>query len=388
MGTDRTPIDERRITDFFSEVVNWSPLPHHGEWDRPVLFIVTHLLKDRPFFLEALAQIGDIGCVYAKPKTRNFETEGRLRSAYNIEGADRQEFGEAESVLSRFKQHLDVRRQAILLDIGGYFAPSLPGIAEGLSGRLLGVVEDTENGEQRYRDLGDALPCPVYSVARSPLKETEDTLVGEAVLHSGEHLIRSVGHIMNGKEAAVFGFGKIGRSVARALHARNVGVVIVDTDPVRQVQAMALGYRCMDKVNALRAADIVIGATGNFSLRREDYPRLKNGAFIFTVTSSDDELEMASEDYKCRNVAEYVDRFETTGAYFYLLNKGNAVNFIHDAVVGDYIYLVQAEILQSVKILASAGGPAKLQDVGPKIRSKVAEAWLKWIGRIPTTILP
>ncbi|MBH8608768.1 hypothetical protein [Thermoactinomyces sp. CICC 10521] len=36
-----------------------------------------------------------------------------------------------------------------LLDVGGYFAGVLNELAEVFSGRIMGVVEDTENGYQR-----------------------------------------------------------------------------------------------------------------------------------------------------------------------------------------------------------------------------------------------
>lgn len=38
----------------------------------------------------------------------------------------------------------------VLLDVGGYFAPALEDACARFSGRILGVVEDTENGVRRY----------------------------------------------------------------------------------------------------------------------------------------------------------------------------------------------------------------------------------------------
>ncbi|MGH3928790.1 MAG: hypothetical protein ACRDTF_02285, partial [Pseudonocardiaceae bacterium] len=44
-----------------------------------------------------------------------------------------------------------------------------------------------------------------------------------------------------------------------------------------------------------------------------------------------------------------------TGHYFYMLADGNAVNFLHGASVGTFIFLVQAEILAALASLAAAG---------------------------------
>lgn len=70
-----------------------------------------------------------------------------------------------------------------MLDVGGYFAGVLDHLCAQFSGKIAGVVEDTENGHQRYAEL-DKLPCPVFSVARSPLKDPEDYLVGQSVVFS------------------------------------------------------------------------------------------------------------------------------------------------------------------------------------------------------------
>ena len=51
------------------------------------------------------------------------------------------------------------------------------------------MVEDTENGLRRYLGAWKP-PCPVFSVARSPLKDPEDYLVGQSVVFSAEALLR------------------------------------------------------------------------------------------------------------------------------------------------------------------------------------------------------
>jgi hypothetical protein len=47
----------------------------------------------------------------------------------------------------------------------------------------------TENGLHRYL-CHEKPPCPVFSVARSPLKDSEDYLVGQSVVFSAEALLR------------------------------------------------------------------------------------------------------------------------------------------------------------------------------------------------------
>ena len=40
------------------------------------------------------------------------------------------------------------------------------------------------------------------------------------------------------------------------------------------------------------------------------------------------------------------------GSTIFLLNRGEAVNFVHGAVIGEYVYLVLAEIIEGVRQLA------------------------------------
>ncbi|WP_399552818.1 hypothetical protein [Streptomyces sp. WELS2] len=90
--------------------------------------------------------------------------------------------------------------------------------------------------------------------------------------------------------------------------------------------------------NGLEGAGLVLCATGALSLRGEDFGRLRNGAYVATVTSSEDELELAglADVYERTQVGPHLTRYLTTGHYFYLLNGGNAVNFLHGASVGPF----------------------------------------------------
>jgi adenosylhomocysteinase len=268
----------------------------------------------------------------------------------------------------------------VLLDIGGYFAPALPELCARFSGRLLGVVEDTENGLRRYMSH-EKLPCPVFSVARSPLKDPEDHLVGQSVVFSTEALLRSRGDILHGRLATVIGFGKIGASVARSLHARHVQVTIYDSDAIKQAQALALGFRTVTtRAEALRGAGVVVCATGNVALQADDFAHVGNGAYVVSVTSSDDELELAGLDglYARHQVDEHITRHSTTGHFFYLLNEGNAVNFLHGASVGAFIYLVQAEILAAMALLSGQDYDPGLHETPAGIRKFIASTWMRY----------
>jgi adenosylhomocysteinase len=125
------------------------------------------------------------------------------------------------------------------------------------------AAEVTRTGELYYRDK----PCPVISVDRSRVKHLED------FLGTGESLVRAWQQLrpddpLGDKHLVQFGFGKVGRGVAR--HARLVGmrVTIVDVDPAARARAEEAGFTALDAEggdelrSALAQADVVAGVTG------------------------------------------------------------------------------------------------------------------------------
>jgi adenosylhomocysteinase len=287
---------------------------------------------------------------------------------------------ERSRVQAFFRKIADRHPALVLLDVGGYFAPSLHHLCAQFSGDIVGVVEDTENGHQRYATL-DKLPCPVFSVARSPLKDPEDYLVGQSITFSAEALIRSRGDILHGRPAAVVGYGKLGRSIAAMLHAKHIGVTVYDSDPVRRAQALSQGFRTAPALaQAIRHAGLIVCATGNLALKEDDFAQVANGAYIASVTSSDDELELAALDglYARSPSGPHVTRYARTGHYFYVLADGNAVNFLHGASVGAFIFLVQAELLVAVARLTSPGHQPGMHELDAAERSFIAATWLRY----------
>ncbi|WP_406305903.1 adenosylhomocysteinase [Streptomyces sp. NBC_00885] len=351
--------------------------------ERPAAFLITHLLPERPAFVRGVAGVTELRAVLPKPKSVHAEALRQIEAdGHACDTLSRELFADPHRAV-RYIEARGAGRSVVLLDVGGYFAPSLDALCDRFSGQILGVVEDTENGHRRYADL-DKLPCPVVSVARSPLKDPENFLVGQSVVFSTEALMRSRGDILHGRTALVIGFGKLGSSIARLLHAKGVRVTVYDIDPVRRTQALSQGFTvARDRDAGLTDAGLVLCATGALSLRGEDFPRLRNGAYVATVTSSEDELELEGlpDVYERAHIGEHVTRYLTTGHYFYLLNGGNAVNFLHGASVGPFIFLVQAEILAASTTLARGGLAPGMHEISPTDRAAIAATWLDYFNR-------
>ncbi|MGD6762029.1 adenosylhomocysteinase [Streptomyces sp. BH097] len=349
--------------------------------ERPASFLITHLLPERPSFVGAVGKASNLRAVLPKPKSIDPAARHTIEKDIPCDPLSRELFQDGDTALAYIESRAP-SEDVVLLDVGGYFAPSLDTICDRFSGRILGVVEDTENGHKRYADR-DKLPCPVVSVARSPLKDPEDFLVGQSVVFSAEALMRTRGDILHGRPALVIGYGKLGSSIARLLHAKGVHVTVHDVDPVRQAQALSQGFQvARDRDAALHGAGLVLCATGAVSLLGEDFASLRNGAYVATVTSSEDELDLAGlAVYQRTPNGEHVTRYSTTGHYFYLLNRGNAVNFLHGAHVGPFIHLVQAEILAGIQMLTRGDLGPGMHEVDTGSRKNIAATWLNYFNR-------
>lgn len=377
-GADVDSIVKLELEQFFSRLIGQSDV--HASDLR--LVVITHILGDRPFFLRALNDIVPVGVVLPKPKSYIAEAGAAVeelfplapplnRSDFDLDGA--------LAVLEKFVPN----KQVIILDVGGYFASVIGELASIFSGSILGVVEDTENGLQRY-ERHEPTTVPVYSVARSPLKKAEDFLVGQSIVFSTEALLRQRGNVLHGRKACVIGYGRLGRSIAQVLHSKSVRTVVHDNNLVVLTEALAHGFEISnDLASALTGADLVLCATGNVSLRGRDFTSVGNGSYIATVTSSDDELDLSTvrRYYEERPLDDYCTRFSMHGHYFYILNEGNAVNFVHGAVVGTFIQLVQAELLFCVLQLLQDRPASGFHELDERSRNHIADVWLSSFGR-------
>jgi adenosylhomocysteinase len=123
---------------------------------------------------------------------------------------------------------------------------------------------------------------------------------------------------------------------------------------------------------------LVFCATGNRALTAPLFARLKDGAYVISATSGDDELDLAAVDtqFSPRTIAPHITRHSDAGHHFHLLNGGNAVNFLHGSAVGPSIHLVQAEILAALAELADEGHGPGIHEVSADRRAAIATAWM------------
>jgi len=363
---------ELRQRRFYNDIQN-SVRPN----ERAKAIVVSHMLPDVFEHLSAIQNVADVVAIIPKPKSIVADVLEKVRTKFHILNITREQVHNIETVLSVFDGS-DGR--FVIFDIGGWFAPVVNQVAERLPGKILGVIEDTENGHQKYEAVAH-LNVPVISVARSPLKENEDFLVGQSVLFSADSVIRDCGRLIQYLNCSVLGYGKIGRSIAHHLLLRGVKPSVFDTDPIRRIAAYNHLCNIPPREAIIRSSDVIFCATGSQSINIQDFRCLKNGCYIFSVTSSDDEFDFSylEGEYQREQVAIYVDRYFSFSNHFYLVNSGNAVNFIHKAVLGDFIHLVRAEMLIAYKALTEQQLMPGMHILEKGQQQTLASSWLSAI---------
>ena len=349
-----------------------------------IAVVVSHIIPDAVHYLRAIDTIVPIQTIVPKPNSIDEKTYTIVRKDFKISHVCREDMAQdTENEVIRILENTN--EKILLFDIGGYFAHIHETWPVTILERIALIIEDTENGYQKYEHvIGDSerkkqnYPFKVVSVARSPLKENEDFLVGQPVFFSADALMREDGKLIQYLKCGILGYGKIGRSIASHLLQRGVKPVVYDTNPLKRVSAFNELNRIPDRDSIIKESDILFSATGNKSLKIEDFRELKNGCYIFSVTSSDDELELEfTGEYEKQEVRKHIFKYSNENMnYFFLVNDGNAVNFIYNAVMGDFIHLVRAEMILAINGLPGYA-PGKISTVPTDIRENIAESWLK-----------
>src|SRR5437660_10902831 len=148
----------------------------------------------------------------------------------------------------------------LLLDNGAdlvatYFAH--PG-----QGRVIAGTEETTTGANRLRgELRDAVSLPIIVINDSPLKlimENEHG-VGPTIV---EGFMRETNLLVQSRSFVVFGYGSVGRGIARCLRRLGGQVTVVELDPIRALETVLDGMVVATPGEALDFGEVFFTATG------------------------------------------------------------------------------------------------------------------------------
>ncbi len=360
---------------YFTEIAN-----NLGAVPDSKQIVITHFLPDRPELMKAFNIISPIELLIAIPYSIVPEVLAELRTVYNVVTPTLNELLSPTYLTDLIRPILNANKnfKFTISEIGGYFAPQIHSIFQEFGNQIIGFIEDTQNGHVRY-EKQKPLPYPVISVARSTLKEGEDTLVGPSCFFSTDKLLRSVGVILSPRRALVVGYGKVGRGMAFSLQDNNCVANVYDINPIRNCIANGDGMLIPGRQEILKECDIIFGCTGVTSISGSDFDLLDDGCILVSCSSKNIEFDLPTlyANFTKQNIIPKFDKYvsNSTGKIIYLLGEGTPINFIDGAVFGPTLTLVQAELILASKAIHSLVANGELLELSISERKIIADSW-------------
>ena len=355
---------------FFSKVAEKNNIHNSGN---NLCVAVMHIIPSSRPIIQFLYQVfGENLTILAKPKSIDKAVYDELvKDGVKIETAER-----GYKSISDLGISVKRGQKVLLIDIGGYFVE----LSQKKGLPLLGIIEDTENGLQKYLEHAKQVHYPVVSVARSELKKNEDELVGESVVCAADSVLRLQNILIDYMQCGIIGYGKVGAGIAKELQKKNIVASVCETNATRLLDASRNGCKAVRSIHDLTStSELIFCATGSSGMGIQNFRSVKNGTYIASVTSSDDEFDFAFLDaeYDKSQLNQYITKYSSANNYFYLINDGNAVNFLFNAAIGNFMYLVHAEFIVAIGDLMSGKAKSTITHAaGPRYDEEIAKLWL------------
>ncbi|MBL7948664.1 MAG: adenosylhomocysteinase [Bacteroidia bacterium] len=197
---------------------------------------------------------------------------------------------------------------------------------------IKGLSEETTTGVLRLHERmkNGTLPIPAINVNDSVTKSKFDNKYGcrESLVDA---IRRATDLMMAGKVAVVAGFGDVGKGSAESLRDSKVRVIVTEIDPICALQAAMEGYEVKKMDQAIKEADIIVTATGNFNIITDrHFKAMKHNAVVCNIGHFDNEIDMAwlNKHYgKTKDtIKPQVDKYTLDGKDIIVLAEGRLVN--------------------------------------------------------------
>ncbi len=219
----------------------------------------------------------------------------------------------------------------MILDDGGDLTNMVLDRFPELVADIKGISEETTTGVHRLieRMNNGKLPLPAININDSVTKSKFDNKYG--CKESCVDAIRRATDVMiAGKVAVVAGYGDVGKGSAASLRGAGARVIVTEIDPICALQAAMDGYAVKKMDDAVKDADIVVTATGNFGIVVDrHFSSMKDKTIVCNIGHFDNEIDVAwlTKNGKKDTVKPQVDIYTLkNGREIILLAEGRLVN--------------------------------------------------------------
>ena len=220
----------------------------------------------------------------------------------------------------------------MILDDGGDLTNLVLDNYPELVKEIKGLSEETTTGVHRLyeRMKNGTLPLPAINVNDSVTKSKFDNKYGckESAVDA---IRRATDVMMAGKRVVVAGYGDVGKGTVASFSGAGAIVTVCEVDPICALQAAMDGYEVKKMTSVISNADIVVTATGNKDILKEDHFRLmKDKTIVCNIGHFDNEIDMAwlNDNYGSSKIEikPQVDIYTIDGKEVIVLAEGRLVN--------------------------------------------------------------
>ena len=219
-----------------------------------------------------------------------------------------------------------------------------------LFAQLKGVSEETTTGTQRLYAMEAAgkLPFPALTANNARCKHLFDNRYG-----TGQTTLQAVLRLTNrqiaGAVVTVVGYGYVGRGIAEYAKRMGARVRVVETDPVRAIEAHMDGQNVGPASDLVPGSNFVITATGGMrALGQPEFAVLDDDVVIANAGHHDLEIDvdtLGSIATSSKTSRPQITTFNLSGRDVHLLSHGALVNIAggsgHPVEIMDLTFSVQ-----------------------------------------------
>jgi adenosylhomocysteinase len=221
-----------------------------------------------------------------------------------------------------------------------------------LAANVIAGTEETTTGVIRLKSMerDGVLLYPIIAVNDADTKHFFDNRYGTGQ-STVDGILRATNLLLAGKRFVVCGYGWCGRGVAMRARGMGANVIVVETDPLKALEAVMDGFTVLPMLEAARQGEVFVTVTGNMHIiRKEHFDVMRDAAVVCNSGHFNVEIDIPALASLSNGSApirdEVVEYRLKDGRRIYLLSEGRLINLAaaegHPASVMDMSFANQA----------------------------------------------
>jgi len=147
------------------------------------------------------------------------------------------------------------------------------------------------------------------------------------------------------------------------------------------MSAKVEGFFPMPLYPLLSSCDVIVGCTGQTSIRLADMPYIKEGCVLVSGSSKNVEFDLLGFQSKCavEEINEVITKYtrKSDNKSFYILYSGTPLNFRDKSILGTILDMIYSELFVCIREVANKRAPVDLNKSSETLQNEVSKSWLR-----------